>query len=135
MDCSSGAQPWSTDGTTAGTVRLGALATGSNPQFLGVVGAQLAGTHAVTNPAGINGLYNPHGFALVGTLVLYASDGLLWSIDTTTDTIVAVTATGGTVDFGPPQVDEILNPVAMNGFVLFLASGSASDRLPKTRLK
>ena len=85
----------------------------------------VAGTHAVTNPPGNNALYNPHGFALVGTLVLYASGGLLWSIDTTTDMIGAVTATGGTVGFGPPQVDEILNPVAMNGFVLFLANGTA----------
>jgi large repetitive protein len=85
----------------------------------------VAGTHAVTDPSGANALYNPHGFALVGTLVLYASQGLLWSIDTTTDTIGAVTATGGTAGFGPPQVDEILNPVAMNGFVLFLANGTA----------
>jgi ELWxxDGT repeat protein len=84
----------------------------------------VAGTHEVTNPAGDNALYNPHGFALVGTLVLYASGGLLWSIDTATDTIGAVSATGGVAGFGPPQVDEVVNPVAMNGFVLFLAHGT-----------
>ena len=56
-----------TSATAAGTVRLGALATGSNPQFLGVVGAQLV--FSAADASGVRQMYASDGTAS-GTLPL-----------------------------------------------------------------
>jgi ELWxxDGT repeat protein len=87
-----------------------------------------AGTHQVSNPfgsnsIGIDALYHPHSFTLVGSSFLYISQGLLWSVDTTTDTIGAVAASVGTPGFGPPHVNDNGGLVAMNGYVLCIADG------------
>ena len=83
------------------------------------------GTHEVTpgsDSIGLGASSETHGFTPVGNLVLYVSNGLLWSIDNTTGQIAEVVAVGGTPFLGPPNVDETFDPVRMNGFALFLAS-------------
>ena len=149
-------QMYATDGTAAGTHALTSIAgqnagvldgfilAGNKFYFVAedtsyarqiwVSDGTAAGTHMVTNGLGANnsvGLsatYNPISFQLIGNLVLYGSSGLLWSIDTATDTIGAVTAGSGTPGFGPPAVlGSVL--ANMGGFVLFLGNGTG---LPTT---
>ena len=144
VDASGTAQLYATDGTSAGTAALTSL-TGQNSfvsrEFLiagskfyfatGAVSqaAQIwasdgtpGGTHLVTNPSNYFGaLNNPQFFTPVGTRFLYVSQDLLWSVDTTSDTISAVTASGGVDGFGPPMY--VSNLVAENGYALFLAGG------------
>jgi ELWxxDGT repeat protein len=138
---------YASDGTTAGTVALtnftGSVSR-SFSQFIivggkiyfvaldSVSGTQIwasdgtiAGTHVVTiGSAGLSPTYNPQSFQQVGSLVLYTSSGVLWSIDTTTDTINPVTSSGGTPGFGPPFVLGTGPLAAMNGFILFVATTS-----------
>jgi ELWxxDGT repeat protein len=146
-------QMYATDGTAAGTHALtsivgqnagvldGFILAGNKFYFVAedtsyarqiwVSDGTAAGTHMVTNGLGANnsvGLsatYNPISFQLIGNLVLYTSSGLLWSIDTTTDTIGAVTAGTGSPGFGPPSVAGTGAIANMGGFALFLGSGSA----------
>jgi len=150
-DANTVGQMYATDGTAAGTQALTSIAgqnagvldgfilTGNKFYFVAldtsyahqiwVSDGTAAGTHMVTNGLGANSVgssatYSPISFQLVGNLVLYTSSGLLWSIDTTTDTIGAVTVGLGPPGFGPPSVlgsGEIAN---MGGFALFLGSGS-----------
>jgi len=152
-DANSVQQMYATDGTAAGTHVLtsivgpnagvldGFILAGNKFYFVAedtayahqiwVSDGTATGTHIVTNGLGANSVgssatYNPISFQLIGNLVLYASSGLLWSIDTTTDTIGAVTAGAGTPGFGPPSVlgsGELEN---MGGFALFLGNGGVS---------
>jgi trimeric autotransporter adhesin len=151
-DADTAQQMYATDGTAAGTHALtsmvgpnaavldGFIVAGNKFYFVAedtfyahqiwVSDGTAAGTHMVTNGLGVNSVgssatYNPISLQLVGSLVLYTSSGLLWSIDTTTDTIGAVTVESGTPGFGPPSVlgsGELAN---MGGFALFLGSGSS----------
>ncbi len=92
-----------------------------------------AGTRPVTNPwggnnsVGTSALYHPHSFALAGSSFLYLSSGLLWSVDTVTDTISAVTAIGGNAGFGPPNVNEAAGLISMDGYVLCLGSSGINQ--------
>ncbi len=86
----------------------------------------LAGTRAVTNPysgATGNSAESPLRFHRLGDLLFYQSGGYLWTIDITTDTIAAVTSEDGSPGFGPPTTGwgEL---IVMEGFVMFLSSGS-----------
>jgi ELWxxDGT repeat protein len=142
---SNSVQLYASDGTTAGTVALtnfsGSVSAalsqfiivGSKFYFVAqdnVSGQQIwvsdgtvAGTHVVTiGSVGLSPTYNPQSFQQVGSLVLYTSSGVLWSIDTTTDTINPVTSSGGTPGFGPPFVLGTGPLAAMNGFILFVAT-------------
>jgi ELWxxDGT repeat protein len=90
-----------------------------------------AGTHQVTNPYGSNNtvgydaVHYPQSLTLVGTQVLYTSSGLLWGIDTSTDTIAAVSTAGGMAGFGPPSVSAGLL-IDMGGYVAFLGGGAGA---------
>jgi ELWxxDGT repeat protein len=149
-DATGASQIYSSDGTTTGTHALtgftglnvgfvhGFLAAGAKFYFvtmdsqfglhIWVSDGTAAGTHEVVN--GLDGssatsgaIYNPQSLQLVGNYVLYASQGLLWRIDTATDTISSVVAASGTPGFGPPGVSSavLLN---MGGFVMFLGAGT-----------
>jgi large repetitive protein len=93
---------------------------------LWVTDGTVPGTKQVNNPFGSNNsvsmsaVYNPRFFRLVGSTVLYTSDGLIWTIDTATDTIGAVTTAAGQAGFGPPNVQESGGLIDLNGFVLFI---------------
>jgi len=142
-------QMYATDGTSEGTRVLTALTgqsggvaegfvlAGNKFYFVtlgGLSGGQIwvsdgtaANTHAVTNglsSLGTSPTYNPVSFQLIGNLVLFASSGLLWTIDTPTDTIGAVTIGNGPPGFGPPSVLGSSKLLNMGGFVLFLGNGS-----------
>ncbi len=146
-------QLYSTDGTTSGTQALTSLTgpyssvssdflvVGSKFYFAtqGVVGGvaagqiwvsdgTTAGTHAVANSSGNSlALYHPHGFALIGTSFLYVSDGQLWSVDTTSDTIAAVTPLGGLTFAG--NVSENAGLIAMSGYVLCIVANNNAQEL------
>ncbi len=147
LDLNNNGQMYVTDGTPNGTHQLtsfsganeagvldGFVVAGSKFYFVAidtlynrqiwVSDGTAAGTHQVTNgldnsTATSGATYNPQSFQLVGNLVLYGSDGYLWSIDPATDTIASVVASGGMPGFGPPTVagTTLAN---MGGFVLFL---------------
>ena len=153
VDASGIAQLYATDGTSAGTHALTSLSgqyadvgseflvvgnkfyfNASGPSVIAgnqqgqiwVSDGTAAGTRQVTNGVGISvALYHPHSFTLLGSSFLYISEGLLWSVDTATDTIGAVTPTGGIPGFGPPAVNDAAGLVGMNGYVLCIATGSA----------
>ena len=138
-------QMYASDGTAAGTHVLtsftgqngevldGFIAAGNKFYFVAsgqiwVSDGTVAGTKMVTiglTALGASPTYNPVSFQLIGNLVLYTSSALLWSIDTTTDTIGAVTAATGTPGFGPPSVLSSAPLANMGGFVLFLGNGTA----------
>jgi ELWxxDGT repeat protein len=144
-------QMYATDGTAAGTHALtsivgqnagvldGFILAGNKFYFVAedtsymrqiwVSDGTAAGTHMVTNGLGANSVgssatYNPISFQLIGNLVLYTSSGLLWTIDTTTDTIGAVTVGSGTPGFGPPSVVGSGQIANMGGFAMFLGNGT-----------
>ena len=149
-------QLYATDGTSANTVALTSLSgqysyvaseflvVGSKFYFatggvntvgnaagqIWVSDGTIAGTRPVTTPSSIadSALYHPHAFTLLGPSFLYLSSGFLWSVDTSTDTIGTVTATGGVPGFGPPSVNEAGGLIAMNGFVLFLGNNLPGDQ-------
>jgi ELWxxDGT repeat protein len=140
-------QMYVTDGTPAGTHQLtsfsganeagvldGFIVAGNKFYFVAidamynreiwVSDGTAAGTQQVTN--GLDGstatsgaVYNPQSFQLVGSLILYESDGYLWSIDPSTNTLASVVSTTGMPGFGPPVV-ESTTLANMGGFVLFL---------------
>lgn len=143
-------QLYVTDGTSAGTRALTSLTgqnSSVSSEFLiagnkfyfatsgttgGISGGNIwvsdgtpAGTRHVSNPyegtsVGDDAERSPYAFSLVGSLVIYGSNGLLWSIDTNTDTLAGVVAgSGGIPGFGPPRV--LVGPVAMNGYVVCIA--------------
>jgi ELWxxDGT repeat protein len=144
-DATGASQIYLSDGTTAGThvvTGFTGLSTGFISGFL-VAGAKFyfvaldnlgnhiwvsdgttAGTHEVINGVTSDAIYNPQSLQLVGNYILYGSQGLLWRIDTATDTISNVVTTSGTPGFGPPEVNNavLLN---MGGFVLFLGSATS----------
>jgi len=92
-------QIWVSDGTAAGTQQI---------------------SNGLDNSTATSGaIYNPQSFQLVGSLVLYESEGLLWSIDPATDTIAEVVTTTGMQGFGPPTVAST-TLANMGGFILFL---------------
>jgi ELWxxDGT repeat protein len=146
-DSNNNRQMYVTDGTAAGTQQLtsfsGANEAGVLDGFI-VAGKQfyfvaidsmynreiwvsdgtVAGTQQVTN--GLDGstatsgaFYNPQSFQLVRGLVLYESDGYLWSIDPSTNIVANVVSTTGMPGFGPPIV-ESTTLANMGGFILFL---------------
>jgi ELWxxDGT repeat protein len=151
-DANTVGQMYATDGTAAGTQALTSIAgpnagvldgfvlAGNKFYFVAedtfyahqiwVSDGTAAGTHMVTNglgganSVGSSATYNPISLQLVGNLVLYASSGLLWSIDTATDTIGAVTVGAGPPGFGPPSVQGSGEIANMGGFALFLGNGS-----------
>ena len=146
-DTNNNGQMYVTDGTPAGTHQLtsfsgansagvldGFIVAGSKFYFVAidamynrqiwVSDGTAAGTQEVTkgldNSSATSGaIYNPQRFQLVGSLILYESDGYLWSIDTTTDTIASVVTTTGQPGFGPPTVAST-TLANMGGFILFL---------------
>jgi ELWxxDGT repeat protein len=148
-DASGASQIYISDGTTTGTHALtsftglsagfvnGFLAAGAKFYFVAVdnqFGHHIwvsdgtpSGTREVTNgldgsSATTSAIYNPQSLQLVGNYILYASQGLLWRIDTATDTISNVVTPSGTPGFGPPQVNNAVL-VNMGGFVMFLGAG------------
>jgi ELWxxDGT repeat protein len=146
-DPNNNGQMYVTDGTPAGTHQLtsfsganeagvldGYIVAGNKFYFVAidtmynreiwVSDGTAAGTQQVTNgldnsTATSGAIYNPQSFQLVGNLVLYESDGLLWSIDPTTDTLASVVTSTGQPGFGPPSVAST-TLANMGGFVLFL---------------
>jgi len=90
-----------------------------------VTDGTVPGTHELTpdsDSIGLGATSEPHGFTPVGNLVLYMSNGFLWSIDNTTGQIAEVVAVGGLPSLGPPTVDETFDPVMLNGFALFIGT-------------
>lgn len=144
-DTNGNQQLYATDGTAGGTRALtaftgpvagvvpGFIATGARFYFVAVdnnYAHQLwvsDGTAANTLPANAPAAYasaaeyNPRFFQLIGSQVLFTSSGLLWTIDTASNTIAAVTTSQGTPGFGPPAVLESGGLIGMNGFVLFIS--------------
>jgi ELWxxDGT repeat protein len=96
---------WVSDGTAAGTQMLASL------------------------PPGNGAFENPRFFRRVSNKVLYVSATLLWTIDIATDVIDAVTVDGAPPGFGPPNVATAAGPIAMSGFILFIAPGNAFGSL------
>jgi ELWxxDGT repeat protein len=152
VDTSLVGQLFATDGTAAGTHQLttftgttggvlnGFIIAGNKFYFVAedtyynrsiwVSDGSAAGTHQIssnTSSVTASAVYNPQGFQLIGSLVLYESSGLLWSIDTTTDTISNVVTNSGISGFGPPKLasDVLAN---MGGFVLFLGNSGFGNQ-------
>lgn len=96
---------WVSDGTAVGTQMLASI------------------------PPGNGAFENPRFFRRVGNQVLYTSASLLWKIDLATDVIDAVTVDSGQPGFGPPNIETGAGPIAMNGFILFIAPGNAFGSL------
>jgi ELWxxDGT repeat protein len=104
-DNSFGRHIWVSDGTAVGTQMLASI------------------------PPGNGAFENPRFFRRVGNQVLYVSASLLWKIDLATDVIDAVTVDSGTPGFGPPNVATAAGPIALSGFILFIAPGNAFGSL------
>ena len=144
-------QLYISDGTSAGTIALTTFAglngglrsdliiSGNKVYFSGVDGdfgsaqvyvsdGTVVGTHAVANPFGDSAAYNARNFRQIGNLIFYTSSSLLWTIDTSTDTIGSVISLPyGFPGFGPPQVLETAPPVVVNGALLFVSMVDAPD--------
>lgn len=75
-----------------------------------------AGTHTVTNPLGTDAVFYAKSMTTVGTRALYYSQGKLYSIDSSSDTIAAVADSQGPVASGEQLVD-------MGGYVAFMGPG------------
>jgi ELWxxDGT repeat protein len=148
-------QIYVTDGSAAGTVRISnvssnlgtvrdeifvaankfyfvAVDTGGNDIW--VSDGTTAGTHRVINSLGSNNssvarsaVDNPNSFRALGNQIVYLSSSLLWTIDTGTDTLSAITVPSGTPGFGPPRVQEAAGLIAMDGFVLFAVEGGLTN--------
>jgi ELWxxDGT repeat protein len=89
--------------------------SGEYPREIWVSDGTASGTHALTTSDAM-AVYNPQSFQLVGSLVMYVSDGTMFTIDPATETIVRLSAAQGVTS---PQL-----VVNMGDYLLYIVGTS-----------